>query len=85
MSLGTFQIALTADQFKAVAAEVAAMGLNLGASTGTLPETSGVVLSYTVTPGELSTVITFTVQEKPFFASVGMIESKVRQEMGVAA
>ena len=91
MSLGSFQIVLTGDQFNALVAKLTAMGFSFGedsAKTGTLPETSGVVLSYSVDGvpaiGASPVTITFIVQKKPFFASVGMIESKVKEEMGVS-
>jgi hypothetical protein len=84
MSLGSFQIVLTTAQYQALATRMAQMGFDTSALSGTLPETSGVVLGYAVAPGDLSTIVTFTVQRKPFFASVGMIESKVKEEMGVS-
>jgi hypothetical protein len=83
----TFQIALNADQFNALAAKLKTMGFGADAlEKGTLPETRGVVLSYVVdvqlgaTP---TATVTFTVEKKPLIAPVSMIESGVKEMMGI--
>jgi len=83
----TFQITLNAEQFNAMASKLKEMGFGADAlEKGTLPETQGVVLSY-VTDVQLgaspSATVTFTVEKKPFIAPVSVIESHVKQLMGI--
>jgi hypothetical protein len=83
----TFQVTLNAEQFNAMASKLKGMGYGADAlEKGTLPETRGVVLSYTVDVqlGEAPTAtVTFTVEKKPMLAPVGMIESGVKEMMGI--
>jgi hypothetical protein len=83
----SFTITLNAEQFNALAAKLKEMGFGPDAlEKGTLPETHGVVLGYVVnTSGPPQAwVITFTIEKKPFIASVGMIEGQVRKLIGIA-
>jgi hypothetical protein len=69
----TFELTLTQAEFdKAVAT-----GLN--PVSGTLPPSHGVTLSY-VANGLL---VTFTVVSKPFYVTPGMIESGVKNLLGI--
>lgn len=80
MSHESFQITLTAAQFDALKAKLA--GMNLGADyerQGTLPEMSGVVLSYVVTNLANVAIVNFTVLKKPWIVGLGMIRSKVEE------
>lgn len=68
VSKSTFVQVVTSEQIATLA--------NKGFSTtsGTLPETSGVILSYVVSDD----TITFTVEKKPFLVPVSAIQSHVR-------
>jgi hypothetical protein len=86
----TFTIALNADQFEAMAAKLKAMGFGPEQmESGTLPESRGVVLKYSVDvkgapwPPTMA-VVTFTIVKKPFMATVGMIQNAVKNMMGIA-
>ncbi len=81
-----FQIALTAAEFNQLAERFKAQGLGDAALvSGTLPETKGVLLSYQVTRASgVSAMITFTIQKKPFFATVGLIQNQVKKVMGLS-
>jgi hypothetical protein len=73
----TFAVTLTQEQYAGL---VAKSGIT--ALSGTLPETSGVALSYVVTVGP-PIVVTFTVDKKPMFVPVSLIESKVTKMLGL--
>jgi hypothetical protein len=74
----TFQLALTQDEYTQAAAKLTADGLSI--TTGTLPTTHGVSLSYVVD----GLVVTFTVLSKPFYVSVAMIENGVKGLLGIS-
>jgi hypothetical protein len=73
LSQETFTITLTDAQKQALTAKVTAAGVD--PSGGVLPSQHGVSLSFTVS----GDVVTFTVLSKPFFVTVGMIESAIEQ------
>lgn len=81
----SFSIAVTPEQFSALGQEVSKIGLSPTAASGILPPQDGVRLSYIVrddiaTP--LGTVITFTVDKKPFYVSMDAIEAHVKALIG---
>lgn len=82
MKLPTFTLTLTEAQFNAAAAQLQKLGL--GPDSGTLPETSGVVLSYVSARGHLTNTVTFTVEKKPMFAPVVVIQSRVKGLLGIS-
>jgi len=88
MAEETFKVSLDGDQVKAMEAKLTNMGYGPESleQGGVLPETHGVVLAYTVemATAPLSAVVTFTVRKKPFYVGLGMIESGVKQMMGIA-
>lgn len=86
MAKPTFTIRLTAEQFNAMAAKLKSQGYGPEAlDSGTLPKTSGVLLSYvTQAGGNGSSTVTFTVQEKPMLVPVSVIEGHVRSLIGIA-
>ena len=74
----SFTLSVTPEQFAALGGEVEKIGLNPKATSGILPTYDGVKLSYTVN----GPLITFTVEAKPFFVSLGVIEQHVRGLIG---
>ncbi|HEX4039059.1 MAG TPA: hypothetical protein VHX37_13445 [Acidobacteriaceae bacterium] len=82
MKKPVFSLMLTPAQFNAAAAQLAKLGL--GPDSGTLPETSGVVLSYVSKAGVTGTLVTFTVEKKPMFAPVGVIQGRLKGLLGIA-
>ena len=68
MSKSTFVETVTPAQIETLTKQ------GFSATSGTLPETSGVVLSYVVSED----TITFTVEKKPFLVPVSAIQSRVR-------
>lgn len=81
----TFQIQLTAAQFGRLMLQAESEGFPLNEKAGTLPETQGVRVSYSVlraTNGD-ATVI-FAVSQKPFFVPTSLIENAIRERMGIA-
>lgn len=86
MSQETFQITLTDQQFETLKAKLS--GMNLGADCerqGTLPEMSGVVLSYVVTNLANVALVKFTVLKRPWLVGMGMIRGKVEDFVRGAA
>jgi hypothetical protein len=68
MAKPTFVEPITAAQIDALRRQ------GLSTTSGTLPETEGVVLSYVVSV----TKVTFTVEKKPFLVPVSVIQNRVR-------
>lgn len=68
MSKQTFMQTVTPEQIASLTKQ------GFSATAGTLPETSGVVLSYVVD----GATITFTVEKKPFYVSVSAIQSRIK-------
>lgn len=68
MAKSTFQITLTPDQIGKLSKQ------GFSSTSGTLPETSGVVLSYVIE----GTVATVTIEKKPFYVPVSAIVSHVQ-------
>lgn len=85
MERNSFFIELTAAQTLRLAAQLQASGIDLAESAGTPPETDGVVLGYTIDRNaDGGARVIFVVEKKPFFAPVSMIESAVRERMGLS-
>jgi hypothetical protein len=83
MTPASFQIALTPSQLDALVTAHLGAGATYPDS-GTLPETKGVVLGYSINRASAVTaIVTFTVIKKPWIATVGMIESTVKQMVGM--
>ncbi len=83
--MDSFQVALTAEQYTALQQKVRAEGIAIDANgCGQLPKTSGVLLSFRVTPGACGGAnIMFNVEQKPFYVSTSMIESHIDQLLGI--
>ena len=76
MSLSTFSIKLTDEQYKNLSVKIVKLNLGPNALTsGVLPEQQGVQLSYVV---NLQNVV-FTVLKKPFYVSLSMIENSINK------
>jgi hypothetical protein len=75
----TFSIVFTDAQKAQLTVKAEAAGIN--PAGGTLPETHGVVLSFVLSG---NTAI-FTVVQRPFFVSLGMIKSGVRNMIAAAS
>lgn len=76
----SFTLAVPHDVLAEKAKEI---GIDPNATSGTLPESHGVQLSYIVVAGTASlTAIEFTVVHKPALVSVSMIKSHVRGLLG---
>jgi hypothetical protein len=75
----TFSLALTDAQKAQLTLKAEAAGIN--PAGGTLPETRGVVLSFVLS----GNTVTFTVVERPFFVSLGMIRSGIRNMIAAAS
>jgi hypothetical protein len=85
MGFATFTLKLNKDQFNAMAAKLKDSGYGPDAlEAGTLPETSGVVLSYKVARVMDAAIVTFTVEKKPMLVPVALIQSRVKGMIGVA-
>ncbi len=88
MAKPTFQVALTAEQFNQMAIKLKSLGFSSQSlESGTLPKTKGVLLSYVVTGDPINqtqSVVTFTVEEKPFLITVGEIEGRIKGLIGVS-
>lgn len=84
MSAQTFTVTLSPEQFETLSAKL--KGLNLGKNYlqfGTLPETRGVVLSYSVSMFATGmAAVTFTVKKKPFLVPVNAIRAEVKKQIG---
>ncbi len=76
--MASFSLSVTPEQFAALGEEAAKIGIDRNAASGILPTYDGVKLRYTVN----GPLITFTVLEKPFFVSLGVIEYHVRGLIG---
>ncbi|HEX5234151.1 MAG TPA: hypothetical protein VFW25_02345 [Silvibacterium sp.] len=80
----TFQVMLTPQQFERAAAQLRSM--NPGKDylrEGTLPETKGVSLSYSVSGMATGmSIVTFTVKKKPMLVPVSAIRAHVRKLIG---
>lgn len=84
MAPATFLISTSPAQLDALVTKYLGAGKTF-ADAGTLPETQGVVLGYSIDRVSAATaVVTFTVIKKPWIASVGMIENALKQQMGLA-
>jgi hypothetical protein len=82
--MNSFTLTLTQSEFESALANAKAAGIELNPSGGTLPEADGVAAHYTVETQTASYVVTVIVDKKPFFVSIGLIESHVKQLLGVA-
>lgn len=74
--MASFQVTLTPEEAVSLLAKFG--------TSGTLPETDGVSLSYasSIDTGSADTV-TFTIVKKPFYVSIGQIEHHVRGLLGI--
>lgn len=80
----SFTVTLTPEEFNTLAGKLKAQGYGPEAlESGTLPETSGVILSYVVEPQDSGVAVTFTIQKKPMLATVGLIQSRVKALLGL--
>jgi hypothetical protein len=88
----SFDIELSAAQLAALSVRAKSIGLDPNATSGTLPESHGVALSYHIAPADKGNhivsasngaVIHFDVVHKPALVSVSMIKSHVKGLLGI--
>lgn len=80
----SFAIGLDDKQFAEAMDRAKSLGLDPNATSGTLPESHGVALSYHITHGSPQHIITFDIVHKPALVSVSMIQRHVLGLLGLA-